>query len=289
MLGNWIRQTTTTTGTGDITVAAVTDYPSLNDIFGLNRPFYYGVLDDATGKPIYSGIGHLSSSTTLVRDKTLASEISNTYSNADTAITLPSGTKRIVCFGDATAFNLAPHGINTPSGGSKGMYTVASSLARGTTTLTADRLYIIPIFIAAGSRLTAIKFRITTAATAGKVAKLALHTMNVAGWGDKQLDVSGNLAADATGVVSWSLTTPLKLAGWHYIAFTCNGTPALSSFTASSEMLTPLGIDGSLDAMAVAYKAIGTTLTMNDPMDAASGFTFAAVASGVPIMIPVFE
>ena len=72
MIGDWIRQTTSSTGTGNLTLAAVTDYPTFNNIFGLLKYFRYTILRATDGKPLERGIGHMSSSTVLVRDKIIA-------------------------------------------------------------------------------------------------------------------------------------------------------------------------------------------------------------------------
>ncbi len=92
MLANRVRETTTTTGTGNITTAgAETGFRTFNTAFGTVRRFYYFV-EDANGTAWESGIGYLSASTTLVREKVL-----DNSSGGTTAITLTSGTHNIYC------------------------------------------------------------------------------------------------------------------------------------------------------------------------------------------------
>lgn len=84
-----VKETTTTTGTGDITLAgAASGFESFNTAFSTDNPFYYCV---ALSTEWEVGIGYLSGSTTLVRDKVLAS------SNSDTAVSFSAGTKDVFC------------------------------------------------------------------------------------------------------------------------------------------------------------------------------------------------
>ena len=66
-LDDRVKDTTTSTGTGDITLSGTppTGFKSFNAAFGLNATFCY-VIDDGAG--VWEiGIGYLSNSTTLVR------------------------------------------------------------------------------------------------------------------------------------------------------------------------------------------------------------------------------
>lgn len=93
-----VKETTTTTGTGNITLAgAVAQFQSFNTAFGLNYRFTYCIVDaDVTDWEV--GEGYLSGSTTLVRDVIRAS------SNSGAAISLSAGTHNI--FGDDGADNV---------------------------------------------------------------------------------------------------------------------------------------------------------------------------------------
>lgn len=92
MIGNLIEQTTTTTGTGDLTLSAVTGKRAFNDEFSngssLNNFYYFVSHQSASEWEI--GKGHMSSSTVLVRDTVLKS------SNANALVNFSSGTKDVV-------------------------------------------------------------------------------------------------------------------------------------------------------------------------------------------------
>lgn len=90
-----VAESTTTTGTGDLTLAgALTGYRTINAAIGANRPFVYSIeAVDANGVPTTGGwevgVGYLSSSTTLVRYRVLRS------SNSDNAVNFITGTKYV--------------------------------------------------------------------------------------------------------------------------------------------------------------------------------------------------
>lgn len=84
-----VKETTTTTGTGAITLAgAASQFQSFNAAFGLNAPFAYAIAGQ-TGTEWETGRGYLSGSTTLVRDVVTAS------SNSGAAVNFSAGTKDV--------------------------------------------------------------------------------------------------------------------------------------------------------------------------------------------------
>jgi hypothetical protein len=87
-----VKDTTTTTGTGNLTLSgtAPTGFQSFNTAFGTGTYFYY-VISSSSGSEWEVGRGVLTASTTLVRDKILAS------SNSDNAVSLSAGTKDVYC------------------------------------------------------------------------------------------------------------------------------------------------------------------------------------------------
>lgn len=93
MLKDRVQETTTTAGTGDLTVAAVTGYSTFNTAFGTGATnlFFYVINHDANWE---AGVGYLSAATTLVRNTVLAS------SNANALVNFGAGTKYV--------FNTAP-------------------------------------------------------------------------------------------------------------------------------------------------------------------------------------
>ena len=84
-----VKETTTTTGTGNITLAgAVSQFASFTSRYATNDIFYYAIIGQ-TGTEWEVGKGHLSGSTTLVRDRCFES------SNADALVSFSAGTKDV--------------------------------------------------------------------------------------------------------------------------------------------------------------------------------------------------
>lgn len=90
-LGNRVKDVTTTTGTGNITLSgtAPTGYVNFNANFGLNTRFGYVI--SSTGAEWECGIGYLSASTTLVR------EVVRDSSNSGAAVSFSAGSKDVYC------------------------------------------------------------------------------------------------------------------------------------------------------------------------------------------------
>lgn len=89
MFADRVKETTTSTGTGDLTTAgAVSGFRTFNTAFGTNRPFKYAIVG---GTEWETGWGYLSASTTLVRARVSES------SNSNALVNFSAGTKEVFC------------------------------------------------------------------------------------------------------------------------------------------------------------------------------------------------
>jgi len=104
-LADRVKDSTTTTGTGNLTLSgtAPTGFQTFNAAFGTNTRFYYAI-SSSSGSEWEVGIGYLSASTTMVRDKITAS------SNSGAAVNLSAGTKDVYCTFAANVAENANHG-----------------------------------------------------------------------------------------------------------------------------------------------------------------------------------
>lgn len=249
MLGNWINQTTTTTGTGDLTLSAVTGYPGFNDTFGLDREFYYTILD-ATGLPIETGVGHLSSSTTLVRDRPVVTYSSGVLDDSGpAAISLTSGTKTVICADEAGSRMVAPHVIAPSS--TTAYRRVIPHAAMGYTatsvTLTRNRLYFVPIMVSGVEQIATIRAMNGISGGSGGTQnwKLALYDSLPTGGPGKKLYESGSLAPTSLAELTYTLPASVRLPpGWYWLAIAhdCTTAPNIYS-SAPAGSVTPLGMD----------------------------------------------
>jgi hypothetical protein len=95
-VGNLIHQTTTGTGTSNLTLAPVNGKRSFNTEFGTGGTDVFDYfISSRTAAEWEIGTGHLSDSTTLVRDTVVAS------SNSNEAVNFGEGTKDVTNFSRA--------------------------------------------------------------------------------------------------------------------------------------------------------------------------------------------
>lgn len=92
MFADRVQDTTTTTGTGDLTLTGTppTAKVSFNAAFGTNFRFTYCIQHQTLGD-YEVGYGYLSASTTLVRERIIVS------SNSNAVVSLAAGTKDVFC------------------------------------------------------------------------------------------------------------------------------------------------------------------------------------------------
>lgn len=228
-LGNWIRQTTTTTGTGALTLSSVSGWATFDSQFvagadGAGDHFYYTILNDSDGSPIEAGIGRMSDSTTLQRVHVLATLSSGTYAEANSAVSLAAGTKRVIC---ADLAHVRP--VNLP-----GMMTAATDkwltngmIQTGTgnaLTLNTSKIYLLPYLVQTPARVTGMAIKCTTLGASSTVrcglyrAKADLSPGNL-------IDQTGDMDTTSTGIKSSNFsggTRRLK-PGLYYAAIKCYG------------------------------------------------------------------
>lgn len=258
MLGNWIQQTTTTTGTGNLTLSTVSGYPAFSTQFSDGQRFQYQILDDSTGAPIESGIGYLSSGA-LVRERIECTMVSGTFDNTTpTAVSLAAGTKRVICAVAAAA-------THTPA---TGAVSAATYKAYGDGTqvfgsgggfvMTAGRAYAKQFAALSANEIDAVIVRITTAGAASTLIRGAIYSIGADGLPDIKLAESGTVAADTTGIKQLTFTA-FRPPQRFYVAVISSGGPTLYA-TASGLSATAMGFTTNLEPYDLLYKAgTGTT------------------------------
>lgn len=117
MIANWVKETSTTTGTGTITLAgAVSGFCSFSDVFSDGMIVRYQILD-ANGTSRENGYGTFTTSgTTLSRDTIIETLVGGAYdASAPAALTLTSGTHTVTIAADSNAFMPTPMGVQDTS------------------------------------------------------------------------------------------------------------------------------------------------------------------------------
>lgn len=261
MLGNWINQTTTTTGTGNLTLSTVSGFPPASSQFAQDERFQYAILDDATGAPLERGIGYLNASGELVREKPLSVMSGGTYSGVNPpAVSLAAGAKRVICSAGATSTVGAMPWLWSPSSGYKGYGDVHGAGSAGTTPITADRVYIIPFQASVDADVDAVLVRVMTAGGAGTQAKAAIYSIGIDGLPGVKLTESSAVAVDSVGVKAMTFAR-MRPPPRFFVALLCNGTPTVQSFSTNTNLAWAMGFDGSMVAVAHIHHLGATDLT----------------------------
>lgn len=222
MLGNWIKQSTTGTGTGNLSLSAVTGHPTFADEFTGSTRFAY-TITDADGLPIERGVGYLSGGA-LVRERVRATYASGVYTGANAAaVSLPTGTKYVICSpGDTTLLGAAP-GMWAGSFRGYGDLNVVTS--GSTPTLTANRVYLLPFAATVDADIDAVMFRVGTAGAASTQAKVCVFSMGIDGLPGAAL-ADSTIAVDSTGNKQATFSR-IRPPARFFVGILSNGTPAI--------------------------------------------------------------
>lgn len=213
MLANRVHETSTTTGTGNLTLAgAVTNLRTFASQFAVNARFYYTIDNDAGD--FESGIGYLSDSTTLVRESVLDS------SNAGALVSF-TGTLQVFVAQPAQYSALAHYGND---GLYHGAYAIKPTnlINRFFTTVSCsgDQVFYVPILNLYAGNVTGISVEVTTAAAAGGLISAAIYERNRDGSVGPIIAGEGSsMPADTTGHKIVTANVPSRIpVGWLWAA-----------------------------------------------------------------------
>lgn len=280
MLTNWIRQTTTTTGTGNLTLSSVSGYPTFADWSNSRvRLFEYTILDDSTGQPIESGKGYLSGGA-FVRYLVTATYTSGTLSLPNSTsgqVSLAAGTKRVIGSPDFSSVCInppfAPIAANTTA---NKRLVMADNLAPATTaafTLATNTLWAWPFRVAHRGNYDAFA---TRTSASGTNVDFGLYEMLGTGLpGD--LIVSATGVAAAAGMIYGTFTAQQIPPGWYVMAINCSGGPSTYS---QLPIDSCYGRSDTATAETVVYKT-QTQGTLPNPYGTPGGIGYS-FASAVP-------
>jgi len=260
MLANRVKETSTTTGTGNLTLAgAATNFQTFNNAFGTDQYFYYWIIDD-TNNIWESGIGYLSASTTLVRTKVL-----DNSSGTTSALSLSAGTKDVFCAAPERSQAAGVHTIY--SSANQTILKSASAIACANGTQSANRIHYTPFKLESGITVTSLNIYVTTG-SAGD-ALLGVYDWDTTSGDPGNLLTENNLTVSTatTGLKTGTLTTPVYLgAGWYWAAVAHESTPTVWSSSYNDQIGGPMGmtnsIGRSIPSMREAYSNGWTTPTL---------------------------
>jgi len=243
MLGYGVKETTATTGTGTLTLSAVTGSPRFADEFANGVSVYYSLLN-SSGQVVECGIGTVGAGNTLSRNRVLATFSGGTYNDLTPSAVSLTGTTTVICAGLASSSPIAIPNINTvitTSGATPQRLVMdtrinTNSASSTGLTMAANTLYLVPFYLSVDCIATGIALRIGTGA-AGKSIIAGLYQLDYRGYPAKVLGQTASTAA-ATSGVNWSASFTggnVKLIpGWYVIGIVSDGTPAIGALTGTA-------------------------------------------------------
>lgn len=254
MLANWVKETTTTTGTGPVTMSAISGFASFSDYFATNDVVYY-VIEDANGTSREEGMGTITSSTTLSRTLPKVTLVGGTIDDTSpTALTLTAGTHTIYI----SALQGAQPPVDTwlPSG-YKDLSDNLIHLGAQSDTVSANRATYCPMALSRARLITNIGVHISTADGAATISKLGIYTCSPDGKPANLIE-SVSIDVTTTGTKSVALAAPRLLSGVFFSCFVTDGTPTVRATVINNTMQTTLGVQVSIPRRYVPYETLSS-------------------------------
>jgi hypothetical protein len=244
---NGVYETTTTSGTGTVTLSAVTGRPRFSDA-GVGALVPYAIKDGSNWE---WGIGTVGGSNSLLRSVVTATYVAGTYDNTSPAAISLSGSSADVYL--ASIAEALATGLPIVSGvyGRKAvMSTHWSTYANSTLTVAADRLYLLPFRVDSAYDINGFYIDMNTAGAASTKARIGLYRMKSDGQPGALIVETADIDTSvAAAVLSPSVTRTRIAPGWYYIALVCSGTPTFQAYPSSAIGISPLGLENGASSM----------------------------------------
>lgn len=274
---NGVYETTTTSGTGTVTLSAVTGRPRFSDA-GVGALVPYAIKDGSNWE---WGMGTVGASNTLARSIVTATYVSGSYDNTSPAAITLSGSAADVYLANIAEVSATGLPIVASTYGRKAVMSTHWNVhASGTLAVTADRLYLLPFRVDSAYDINGFYIDMNTAGAASTKARIGLYRMKSDGQPGALIvetaDVDTSVAA---AVLSPSVTQTRIAPGWYYVGIVNSGTPTYQAYPSSAIGISPLGLEngaGSMLPIQAIYKSIaGWSALPADP----TGFTTLSPSS----------
>lgn len=258
---NRVYETSTTTGTGSLTLAGAksSDFITFNTSRGTNRRFAYKI-DNESGL-WETGVAYLSASTTLVRDFVTGNS---------------SGTLAKISFTGTLQVSLDPlhegsvapsFGFTTLSSAKKWIHSASAIRMTSTKGMTANRIWYIPFLLLRPVLVDTIGIQITAgngSSPPTNVLHLGLYDVdpNTGEAGHKLVSVT-DLDPSAAAAVTGTFTEMELQPGWYYTAAWSDATPTVRANEASITMRSGFGALNAIDN-SIPYLQISSQTSLSD-------------------------
>lgn len=217
MQANWTKVTTSTAGTGDLTLDAVTGFPAFGDVFSVGQIVAYSILN-SSGEPVEEGIGCYSAADTLTRTYVCGTYTGGVYDNtAPSAISL-SGTYTVIASSVRAMAPTLPQ-INT-SAPARYFTSPSHQSSANQKPVAAGDLIAVPMLFSAARPVDALAIEVTSLG-ASAVARCGLYSVGANGLPAKLLIESADIDCSTTGVKVSTFGAVSIPPGWYYTLFAC--------------------------------------------------------------------
>lgn len=290
MLGNGIRQATTTNGTGNLTLAAVAGYPKVADVVPVGFPVAYGLVD-SNGLLIEEGIGRLADAATFVRALVTATYSGGIYAGGPASTSTPSavsltGTTTLIVTPNAATLESMLPTVDAISSGPRRY--LASAHRNGAFTPTGPSTLNVqyhPFLLRAAAQITSLAVNCTSP-TADRM-RAGLYTCTDKGYMGSQIVSTGDIDLSTSGFKPMTLAAPLSLPpGWYFTAaIATSGGPRLTGYTSGAGNIvngSPLGFDTSMTSIEFRTEGTGSLVL---PVTASATTGQSVVGNSHPIAI----
>jgi len=230
MLAVNVQESTTTTGTGDITLAGASeDGRTFTSQFDTDEPLYY-YIDDRAGNWEF-GIGHLSGASTLVRE-------SLTDSSTGSLINFGAGTKQV--------FNGYPSASVVKPKLQSGRRIISPHIVDpdNNSNLSIERQIYLPFIVEQETTFDSLGASVSLASSTG-VFHLGLYTSSAELYPENRIvNASGN-SSTSSGIVNVAITPTKLKAGIYWVAIWNGESSSFRSYSITSAYNVGIGVSGS--------------------------------------------
>ena len=246
MLGNAVKQTTATTGTGALTLSTSAGSPAFSDAFVLNQLFAYSLLD-SSGLLIETGLGYLSSTTVLVRAKISSTLVAGAYNKSNPTAATLAGTTTIIATPTASTLpSVLPTVDGQIAGLNRWVTSAGRTMGQSPQALSALTVYYLPIQIRTGAPVVSLSINVITA-IAASVARAGIYSVNEKGYIGALLATTGDLDSTTTGIKTGTVTQLALPPGDYWQAVVSSGGITVTSYTTNLTYILgggPCGFSG---------------------------------------------
>ena len=287
MIGDWVKETTTTTGTGTITLAGpATGFCSFSDLWADGFVVRYAILD-ANGTSRESGWGTLGGSgTTLTRDVIIETLVGGTYdASSPAAITLTTGTHTVGIAADAQAFMPAPMGRAEDT--RIFAMNLTNNLGNKFLTCFADRQYGSPFMLTQTTEVSDLGLFINTGVDASTTT-IGISQM-VAGESLSSYIASGTISTTTTQtgtVQTTSITNVVLQPGWYMTHLVSTDAISVAATNNDNESIfSTLGMVNTTTRNVPNMTMIKNSVSVDGTLDADPSTLVSTVAANSNIKI----